>query len=386
MITPENRTSAIHAKGPAQGNGSARFKKFVLTAHLYLGLVSAIFLLTLGVSGAVMAFEQEIPRWLHAGVWYVPAESQKVPEAELIGNVERRYAPARVISVHISRSPRLVQVMVIAVPGKGRGTVPPRRAFVNPYTGAVLGTLPLHTTDEQILQTIHNIHLRIGMGDAGKLIVSMAGLVLCFEVVFGLILWLRLKRTKVKWSGSRFRVYFDLHHVVGIYALACLLLMGLTGVAIGFEDFFMSSLIYSVTNSAPMPRHPPPNSTPIAGANPISIDQAMAIARQALPGTTVAQIQLPSSPRACYALGMRIPEETAPAVMSQVDVDQYSGRVLWDWDLRTSLGRRVIRFNRSIHTGDVLGFPGHILVSLFSLSLVFMVATGVMIWWRKLAI
>ncbi|MHB8526850.1 MAG: PepSY-associated TM helix domain-containing protein [Candidatus Acidiferrales bacterium] len=357
-----------------------------MKAHLYLGLASAIFLLILGVTGAIMAFEQEIPRVLHAGVWYVQPANSRMPEADLVANVEHSYTPARVRSIHISRSPRLAQVMVIAVPEKGRGTTPPRRAFVNPYSGAVLGTLPLHTTDEQILQTIHNIHLRIGMGDTGKLIVSIAGLVLCFEVVFGLILWLRLKRTKVKWSASRFRVYFDLHHVVGIYALACLLLMGVTGVVIGFEDFFIGSLIYRVTNSAPMPNHRPPTSTPVAGTSPISIDQAMAIARQALPGTTVTNIQLPASPRASYAFHMRIPEETAPAVMSEVDVDQYSGRVLWDWDLRTSPGRSAIRFNRSVHTGDVLGLTGHILVSLFSLSLVFMVATGVMIWWRKLAI
>ena len=41
---------------------------------------------------------------------------------------------------------------------------------------------------------------------------------------------------------------------------------------------------------------------------------------------------------------------------------------------------------RSIHTGDVLGTPTHIVVSLSSLLLVAMVLTGVVIWWKKLAV
>src|SRR3989442_12048216 len=52
--------------------------------------------------------------------------------------------------------------------------------------------------------------------------------------------------------------------------------------------------------------------------------------------------------------------------------------------LTDSPGYRVIRFNRSIHTGDVWGTPGHILVSLSSLLLVVMVITGLVIWFKKL--
>jgi uncharacterized iron-regulated membrane protein len=46
----------------------------------------------------------------------------------------------------------------------------------------------------------------------------------------------------------------------------------------------------------------------------------------------------------------------------------------------------VIRFNRSIHTGDIWNLPSHIFVSLSSLLLVVMVVTGLVIWWKKLAV
>jgi len=84
---------------------------------------------------------------------------------------------------------------------------------------------------------------------------------------------------------------------------------------------------------------------------------------------------------------MRVPEETSEAVHSSVYIDQYSGTVLRTDNFKTqSLGYRVIRFNRSIHTGDVLGLPTHILMSLSSVLLVVMVITGFLIWWKKLAV
>jgi uncharacterized iron-regulated membrane protein len=46
----------------------------------------------------------------------------------------------------------------------------------------------------------------------------------------------------------------------------------------------------------------------------------------------------------------------------------------------------VIRFKRSIHTGDIWGLPSHIVMSVSSLLLVVMAVTGIVIWWKKLAI
>jgi len=116
-------------------------------------------------------------------------------------------------------------------------------------------------------------------------------------------------------------------------------------------------------------------------------DQAIEIARQAMPNATVALLVRPLRAAGSYTVMMRMPEETSEAVHSSVTIDQYSGKVLNMRNYLTdSAGYRVIRFNRSIHTGDVLGWPTHIIVSLSSLLLVVMVATGLVIWWKKLAV
>jgi len=52
-------------------------------------------------------------------------------------------------------------------------------------------------------------------------------------------------------------------------------------------------------------------------------------------------------------------------------VDQFSGSVVHTvYFLKDFPGYRVSRFNRSIHTGDIWGAPGHPIASLFSHLLV----------------
>ena len=356
-------------------------KYVTLTLHLYLGLISAVFLVILGVTGAVIGFEQEIPRWLHPSLWYVKPSAKTLSQAQLVQNVEQRFAPAHVRAITFPRSPDISQVMQLPAPGAD-----PRmamRVFVDPYSGAILGLIIGQTTDEKVLQAIHSFHLRIGMEDTGKLIISIAGLILVFEVILGLILWWRLKRATIRLKGSWFRVVFDSHNAIGIYAALFLLLAAVTGVVIGFD--FMEPLIFRITHSEPLVQRRLPSSTPLPGINPISADQALASARRAMPEGTVAGLQLPAKPKGAYVVQMRT-AETSPAVHSFVVVDQYSGNVLAMQKFKSSLGYRVIRFNRSLHTGDIFGFLGHAIMSLTSLVLVVMVVTGTIIWWKKLAI
>ncbi len=353
-----------------------------LKIHLFLGLTAAIFLVILGLTGSVMAFEGDIEHWLHPGLWYVTAGASTLPEADLIGIVERQFAPARVAAVQFSQRRNLAQVMQLS----DRSTV-----RLNPYNGAILDRLNGPTRIQKTLGYIHQIHLRLAIdprastGAAGKLIVSCAGLILCLLVPTGLVLWWRTKMISIRSIGSWFRFCFDAHQVVGFYASVFLWVAAFTGVMIGFD--FAEKAIYALTHSSGPSRPRPPESTPTAGLSSISVDQAMAVARRTMPTATIDGVMLPLNAKAAFLAMMRVPEETSGIAHSSVAVDQYSAAVLQVHDFLTdSAGYRWVRFNRSIHTGDIWGLAGHILVSLSSLLLVGMVITGLVIWWKKLAI
>jgi uncharacterized iron-regulated membrane protein len=355
-----------------------------LKIHLWLGLAVAIFLVILGLTGSIMAFEGDIDHWLHASLWYVKVRPQSLPQQELIDRVQGQFGPARVAGIQIFRQKNLAEAMQMT----DRSVV-----LINPYDGAVLGRTTGPSSVQKTLGYIHQFHLRLipdprsapSLSKVGKVIVSFAGLILCLQVPIGIYLWWRTKRASIQWKASWFRTCFDLHHALGVCGALFLFIAALTGVLIGFD--FGEKAIYAVTHSSPPRRQRPPESTVIAGVAPISVDRALEIARQSMPDASVAALQVPVNPKAAFNVLMRVPEETSEAVNSMVSVDQYSGKVLRLVSHKTeSAGYRVIRFNRSIHTGDVFGIATHVIVSLSSLLLVVMVVTGVVIWRKKMAV
>jgi uncharacterized iron-regulated membrane protein len=357
----------------------------LLKTHLYLGLVAALFLIVLGLTGSVIAFESDIPHWLHRDLFYVETKPRALPESALVMAAEQRFPKRKVLSVQFLRHPDLVRVMQMT------GGV---RVMINPYDGKIKGMLAGRMRSEQYLGYIHQIHLRLvpdprsmpSLAEAGKTIVSVAGLFLCLLVPSGLILFWKTRRTTVKWSASWFRICFDLHHVIGVYASVFLFVAALTGIMIGFD--FGENAFFTLTNSKRPGPPPEVHSTPDAMANGSwDIDRAVSAALVALPGSEIAGYVLPKTPTDVFTILLRVPEETSDSVYSRVALDRYSGKVLLVRDFRVdSPGYSWVRFNRSIHTGDVKGTPTHILMSLSSLLLVAMVFTGVVIWWRKLAV
>ncbi len=354
----------------------------ILKFHLYLGLAAALFLVILGLTGSIMAFEGDIDHWLHRGRWYVTVGPRAIPEAELIAQIEKQVAPARVGAVQFSPQANLAQLMQLS----DRSTI-----TVNPYDGSILSRITGPTKTQRTLGYIHQIHLRLAtdgrsaIAPAGKVIISYAGLLLCLLVPTGFVLWWRTRRASVMWNASWFRRCFDLHQAIGIYAGLFLWVAALTGILIGFD--FGEKAIYSLTHSSRPTFARPPQAVPVPGAPPLAVDQAVEIAHQAMPTAFVDMVSLPLNPKGAFNLVMRVPEETSGSAHSSVTVDPYTGKVLQVHDFRTdSQGYRWIRFNRSIHTGDIWGLPGHLLVSLSSLLLVAMVVTGLVIWWKKLAV
>lgn len=356
----------------------------ILKIHLLLGLVAAIFLLILGLTGSIMAFEGDINHWLHPNLWYVTPYGHLLPENDLISQVQHRYPRARVVTVQFFRAANLVQVMQLT-----DGTT----VYVNPYDGTILGDTVGVTNSQLALGYIHQLHLRLvpdprpapQLAQVGKTVVSFAGLILCLMVPTGVILWWRRKSTSIHWKASWFKIFFDVHQAFGIYAALFLLIAAFTGIMIGFD--FGERMFYGITHSAPPSRPQAWQSAPVKNAAPIMADETLEIARRAMPGAMPAMLVRPLRTLGAYTVLMRVPEETSEAVHSAVTIDQYSGKVL---DVRNYLtdseGYRWIRFNRSIHTGDVFGLFGHIVVSLSSLLLVVMVITGIVIWWKKLAV
>ncbi|SPE34622.1 Propeptide, PepSY amd peptidase M4 [Candidatus Sulfopaludibacter sp. SbA6] len=318
-----------------------------------------------------MAFEPELDHLLHARLSYVTRQARTLSLAEIAAAMEKAFSGERIGGLQISTDPGLSYGVALR-----RGLV-----SVNQYTGEILGFRP---GGPDFLSRVHQLHLRLlwqNRADPGKKIVSWAGVVILFLLFSGLYLWWPYKRLRISRAASGFRFWFELHNSFGILSFVFLLVLSFTGVMIGFEQTTVP-MFYRITGSQPSERPAQP-SPPPPGATPISPDQAIEIARQAIPGATPFQIQVPG-PRGAYQIRSRFPEDLTPGGRSAVIVDQYTGKVLFaEGFLTAPAGARMVIQNRAIHTGDIFGIPSKTVMSLACLMMVAQAISGACMWWKR---
>jgi uncharacterized iron-regulated membrane protein len=341
-------------------------RKLLLTLHRYAALATGVFVVFLGVSGSIMAFEEQLDHVFHPHLFVVTPQAQARSLAELGAAASKTHPGAQASGYGMSVSPDLSYSVSF------RGTA----IFVNQHTGEVLGTRSGPTW----LSNVHQFHLRLLAGEVGKKIVSWVGVVILFLLVSGFYLWWPQKRAAIEWGGASLRVWFDLHNAVGIFSLAFLLLLTITGVIIGFESV-STPVLYTLSGSTP------PQSdfqaTPQPGVTPQTPDQAVAIARAALPGAAPIAVNVPG-PKGVYRVALRYPEDLTPGGRSRVYIDPYGGRVLMADSSRTTVaGARLVIANRAIHTGDLFGIPSKAVMALASLMVALQVVSGVVMWWKR---
>lgn len=72
-----------------------------LKMHLFGGLVAAVFLLLLGATGSIMAFESDIDQLLHPSLFHVTPVGKALPLGTLAGNAAAKLGPGERIGIYI---------------------------------------------------------------------------------------------------------------------------------------------------------------------------------------------------------------------------------------------------------------------------------------------
>jgi len=341
-------------------------RRGLLQLHLIGAAVAGVFIVILGLTGSVMAFEEELDHLTHPRLFHVAPQGPPRTLADLTARVTAVFPGKPVVTYGLGVSPDLPWSVNVG------GTI----VFVNEYTGEILGT----RTGATWLGQIHQLHLRLLAGDTGKTLVSCAGVLMLLLSVSGIVLWWPIKRVTVNRAARGRRLWFDLHNAVGVCAFVFVFLLAVTGVVIGF-DGWTTPLLYRVTGSQPV--RGVQAVVPMPGARILTPDEALAIARRELPGAVPVGVNVPG-PKAPYRVAFRYPEDRTPGGRSRIYVSPYDGSVLQVESARTTAaGTRLVILNRAIHTGDLFGLPTKVVMSLASLAAVAQAITGLMMWWKR---
>ncbi|MFT3749227.1 MAG: PepSY-associated TM helix domain-containing protein [Agriterribacter sp.] len=380
MFNNKNDQSGKNKKN----NGKSAVKRITGWLHLWLGLISGVIVLFLGITGCILAFEQEIRSITEPYIYTAEQNKPYLPPSQLKAVAEKYFNGKKAAGIEY---PAGNKSAVVSYWDEEENY---KIVYVNPYTAEVLKEKNMRNDFFRIVVDGH-FYLWLPP-QIGQPIVASATLIFVIMMITGLILWwpknkaARKQRFSVKFNAKWRRVNYDLHNVLGFYMMWICIFIALTGLVWGFEWFAKS--VYFVTSAGktlPPHEHPVSDTTAIASLN-------------ADPGDHVYS-QMAAKAKEGESFGVYYPATHTDAIEGFVNhrpgtyynadyyhYDQYTLQELPATGVYAgsfkdaSLADKISRMNYDIHVGAVLGITGKVLAFLGSLICASLPVTGFLVW------
>ncbi|WP_018622833.1 PepSY-associated TM helix domain-containing protein [Spirosoma luteum] len=336
-----------------------KIRQLINKLHLVLGLASGAVVVVVALTGCVWAFEEEIRYFTQREQLFVtPQPTPRVPVSRIMVTATKK--PANLNQIRLFGDPtRAVQVF----------TKDKRLLTVNPYTGQLLAD---HNQETDWLLVNLKLHRTLLLGDIGKKIIYWNAWIFLAMLMSGFVLWLpaRLRQLRnaltVKWQAKATKRTYDLHSVLGFYAIPGLLLIVITGLDMAShgEKKKEKSVVYQNLSS------------------PVVVDKAVSSVLKTDAFETV-RVNLPKDSLNPLRVTITYPtaglrRESAfafdPATARLLDAKRYA---------EMTFAQRFWKSDYELHTGRILGFAGKCLAFLSGLIAASLPVTGFLIWRTK---
>jgi uncharacterized iron-regulated membrane protein len=356
------------------------FRRGLQTVHLWLGLILAIPIIIIGVTGSVLLLEREllvleIPAATATGTHQslariIEAAKSAAPEGMAMGRVDvREGAPVAVRFSTGGRSQRTVAV------------------YVDPVSLDVLGP-PNPVGRVPLMTSFQRVHEYLWMpGFIGLRLVGYMGLAMTFMGISGLILWWprggSWRNAFLMRRGARgVRFHLDLHHVAGFWGSAVLLIVSISGLYLTFPETYSAVLSAMIPPAAGSSVEPAPGSLTMAG--PVDPDGAIAIANSAVPDAKAVAVEFPGRDGEPVVVTMEASglAPTIPPIVVTLD-PKTAAITLIDDPRRYGLKDRLLNWSYAIHFAVGLPWIWKGLVFLSGLLPLLLAITGASIWWLR---
>jgi len=296
------------------------FKNAIFQLHWFFGITAGVVLAVVGVTGALLSFQQPLLKAFNPDVLSVRAGGRTAltPE-ELLARVQAAQPMRKPVSLTLSGDPsEPAKVGFAPEPNAKPGPGGRRRGesrYVDPYDGRLLAK----PRGEGFFRTSMQIHRWLAAGEVGKQIVGASTVALVFFCLSGLYLrwprswldwraWLRLD-----WAQKGRSFLWHLHAVLGTWLLAAYLLMSLTGLYWSY-DWYRDGL-YTLTGK-PAPDEGPRRGGQAAGgpnvsagsSSAASVAEAFRAFHAAVPSYANVTLRLPEKPGQTLEFSYQDPE------------------------------------------------------------------------------
>jgi uncharacterized iron-regulated membrane protein len=382
-------------------------RRLFLRLHRYAGLAIAFFLVVVGLTGSVLAFYEELERWLNPQLFTVPVRATPPLDPLVLREQAEALVPqAHVDSVPLERKPGEAFIGWLTPktdPAAGQPfALRHDQLFLDPYTGEPLGSRrwgEVSLTKENLLPFLYVMHYRLALpGEIGVWLFGFVALIWTLDCFVGFYLTLPCGRPfwnkwkpawRVKIGAGAYRINYDLHRAAGLWVWTMLLVLAWSGVA-----FNLSNQVYTPVMKLffEMQDHDLPKLAQPLDAPGLSWSEAHAAAKRLIAeqsaqhGVTIERETWLWYDReqGVYYYAVRSSRDVGRDGRTQIAFDANTG-VLKDLSLPSGqyAGDTVTHWLTSLHMARVFGQPMQVLVCAMGLVVATLSLTGIIVWLRK---
>ncbi|MHB1107119.1 MAG: PepSY-associated TM helix domain-containing protein [Lutibacter sp.] len=337
--------------------------KTIFKYHSWLGLITGLYLIIMGVSGAILVFHDSIDQTVSINI---PANvAQKSPDYDrAISVIQHQYPLWELRLVKFAPDEALIFDL--------RNLKERRKVFVDPFTGEIIKDLNYHN---QFTSWLLKLHYSLHAGISGRILILLFGILYLFALITGIYLYrksiLKTLTFKVKLNNKNKRNFYSgLHRYVGVWALFLNIILVITGIVLSVK----------VTKSA--------LNTPISPASPkitASVNGILHNLRKNNPEFTPTYIRFPNQETAKITINGNFEKDLFfySKFFNSFQFDYKTGNMhsvqkVSEGSLLKKLDSMVIPF----HFGEFGGIWIKILYSFIGLSGPFLSITGFYLWWK----
>jgi uncharacterized iron-regulated membrane protein len=392
-------------------------RPLILVLHRYLGLVLAGFLLLTGLTGALLAWNDELEAWISPQLFIVSPptlEARAQDPLILRQRVQASHADAyaAITPLHVEPGKSLI-FPVYRLPNKatGQDDITLIQVFVDPYTGRLLGQRTWGEISEgmnNLMPFIYRLHSSLALGHFGSTLLGIVALLWTLDCFGGVYLsfpvWRRSTSTGgrswlarwwpswlVRWHGGRYKRYFDLHRASGLWPWAMLLVFAWSSVCFNlhtvYEPVMQAVLAYQPEDA----RETRPQKLRLSAK--LDWDAARKQAHQLMSQAALSQglrIEAESSlmhdPRyGIYRYTVRSDRDIhKDGGSTSLTFDADNGELIRLWlPTGTAAGDTFNTWMASLHMAKLWGTPYQAFICVLGLVVAVLSGTGVLIWAKK---
>ncbi len=349
--------------------------------HSWCGLYAGVVIAVLSITGVAALFKVELDYALNPSLFYVEPQAQQAEVTPIIDSVAAHYPAGSLYAVNVPKEKNESWYTNFFFKNEGPGAKQ-IQVFIDPYTGAILGTRDYYYSFAFFLR---HTHVRLYEPFVGRQIVGLAGIALLISTITGFWIYGGFMKKQffavIRKKNLRIQMA-DFHKLIGVSTLFFNLMIAITGAWLGLQAYLEPAIVGDrpgefIPKELPLSKEEDKNYK-------FDFEEVLAKTRASFPEFTPSFISPSYDGSRTVTVKGTVPRTAFERDRFRITFDKAGLEEIDRYDIRNAgFGDKVYMIQESMHFGDYGGIVLKVIYSFFGFTSGFLALTGFIVYLKR---